>query len=84
MRELPQPCSRDENEGGRANPGYQVQRQEDCQLHQLNQTPGLIHSGGGGLSEHFDSVRGVREEDAMWRDEASETLFDKSGLVAIE
>lgn len=69
MGELAESCASDDDEGGRADKGDEVEGQEDDELDDLDYAPGRVDCGRGWFAEHFDGGWGICEEDAMGGDE---------------
>lgn len=80
VRQLADSGARDDNEGWRSDIRDQVQGEEDDELDDLNDAPGLIDGRARGLAQHLDGVWRVDEEEPMWRDEVLEAELDHGGL----
>lgn len=80
VRKCSQPRTRDNNESGRSHVRYQVEREEEDELDDLNETPGLEDSHCRWLPKHLDRVGRVWEDDSMRTDKVDQTFVNQCGL----
>lgn len=83
VRQLAQSCSGDHDESESAHKWNEVKGQEDDQLNDLNHTPRGIDCRACRLSQHFDGIGCIVEENSMRRDEILQSKFYESSLTKL-